>query len=111
MGKKEILLQYMRENKSITSFEAFEKLFDTRLSDTIYRLEKDGYIFERENICKEGYLGKKIHFYRYILLNPELEVSSEDNKAEESFEGNLDALTESGVYEITSSIKGELTVK
>ena len=67
MGKKERLLSYLREYGSITSFEAFEELFDTRLSDTIYRLEKDGYRFKREIVKRIGYLGTPIHFYRYIL--------------------------------------------
>lgn len=67
MGKKERLLKYLEEHGSITSFEAFTELFDTRLSDTIWRLEKDGYSFKRELIKKIGYLGKPITFYRYIL--------------------------------------------
>ena len=68
MGKKERLLEYLKENGSITSFEAFTELFDTRLSDTIYRLEKDGYNFKRETIKKKGYQGKEITFYRYWLV-------------------------------------------
>ena len=67
MGKKERLLEYMKENGSITSFEAFSELFDTRLSDTIFRLEKDGYKFKRESVRKLGYQGKEITFYRYSL--------------------------------------------
>ena len=67
MGKKERLLEYLREYGSITSFEAFSELFDTRLSDTIYRLEKDGYSFKRDVIKKVGYLGKQISFYKYTL--------------------------------------------
>lgn len=67
MGKKERLLSYLREKGSVTSFEAFTELFDTRLSDTIYRLEKDGYKFKRETIKKIGYMGKPIQFYKYIL--------------------------------------------
>lgn len=71
MGKKEILLNYLEEHGSITSFEAFSKLYDTRLSDTIYRLEKDGYSFKREQIKKTGYNGKPITFYKYILEGKE----------------------------------------
>lgn len=67
IGKKEILLNYLKDHGSITSFEAYEELFDTRLSDTIYRLEKDGYSFKREPIKKVGYMGKEIMFYRYWL--------------------------------------------
>lgn len=74
MGKKEILLNYLKEHDSITSFEAFTELYDTRLSDTIYRLEKDGYKFRRETIKKLGYMGKPIMFYKYIL-----EVENENN--------------------------------
>lgn len=67
MNKKERLLNYMLEHGSITSFEAFTELFDTRLSDTIFRLEKDGYKFKRETIKKVGYQGKPITFYKYSL--------------------------------------------
>lgn len=67
MNKKERLLKYIQENGSITSFEAFTELFDTRLSDTIFRLEKDGYRFKRETIKKIGYQGKPITFYKYSL--------------------------------------------
>ena len=74
MGKKERLLLYLQENGSITSFEAFTELFDTRLSDTIYRLEKDGYHFRRETIKKVGYMGKPITFYRYYLNDISLPI-------------------------------------
>lgn len=67
MGKKERLLNYLKDHGSITSFEAFSELYDTRLSDTIYRLEKEGYTFRRETIKKIGYMGKPITFYRYYL--------------------------------------------
>lgn len=67
MGKKERLLNYLEEHGSITSFEAFSELYDTRLSDTIYRLEKDGYSFKREQIKKVGYQGEPITFYKYSL--------------------------------------------
>ena len=67
MNKKKRLLNYMLEHGSITSFEAFTELFDTRLSDTIFRLEKDGYKFKRETIKKVGYQGKPITFYKYSL--------------------------------------------
>lgn len=67
MGKKERLLNYLEEHGSITSFEAFSELYDTRLSDTIYRLEKDGYSFKREQIKKVGYQGQQITFYKYSL--------------------------------------------
>ena len=67
IGKKERLLKYFEDRGSITSFEAFNELFDTRLSDTIYRLEKDGYKFRRETIKKRSYFGEDITFYRYYL--------------------------------------------
>ena len=73
MGKKERLMNYLNEYGSITSFEAFTELFDTRLSDTIYRLEKDGKRFKRETKKKVGYLGKPITFYRYYLVGEENE--------------------------------------
>lgn len=67
MGKKELLLEYLREHNGITAFEAYAELFDTRLGDTIYRLEKDRYNFRREPIKKIGFNGKTKNFYRYYL--------------------------------------------
>lgn len=67
MGKKERLMSYLMDHGSITSFEAFTELFDTRLSDTIYRLEKEGHHFRRETIKRTGYYGNEVNFYRYYL--------------------------------------------
>ena len=65
--KKDILLNYLREHNSITQYEAYLTIFDTRLSDTVYRLKKDGYKFRVEPVKKVGYMGITRNFYRYYL--------------------------------------------
>lgn len=51
-GHKERLLKYLQQNGKITTIEAIEKLRNTRLSEYIRQLRKDGYIIN--NIHKTG---------------------------------------------------------
>ena len=51
-GHKERLLNYLQQNGKITTMEAIEKLRNTRLSEYIRQLRKDGYIIN--NIHKTG---------------------------------------------------------
>jgi len=44
------LMAYLKENGSITSFDAFKELGNTRLAATIFILKEEGYKFETENI-------------------------------------------------------------
>lgn len=43
-------LNYLKEFGSITSLEAIRDLGNTRLADTIFRLRKDGYVIESNNV-------------------------------------------------------------
>ena len=67
--QKQFVLEYLKKRGSITSYESFKYLFDTRLSDKIYQLKKDGYEFKEEWIEKKNKLGNKVRFKRYILEN------------------------------------------
>lgn len=67
MTQKERILEHLKKYGSITTWESFELYGDTRLSDKIYQLKKDGYSFGEEWIKKENRFGKQIEFKKYIL--------------------------------------------
>lgn len=66
-SQKDRILQHLKKYGSITTWESFELYGDTRLSDKIYRLKKDGYNFDEEWIKKTNRYGKQIEFKKYIL--------------------------------------------
>lgn len=70
-GHKERLLKYLKENGNITTMEAIEKLRNTRLSEYIRQLRKDGYIIN--NIHKTGInvFGEKCHYDEFVLKEEE----------------------------------------
>lgn len=70
-GHKERLLKYLKENGKITTMEAIEKLRNTRLSEYIRQLRKDGYIIN--NIHKTGInvFGEKCHYDEFVLKEEE----------------------------------------
>lgn len=60
--KKDLILNYLKENGSITSLESFEKFRATRLSAIIYDLvHRDGYDIETKIEHSNG-----THYGRYI---------------------------------------------
>lgn len=65
--QKERILNHLRVFGSITSWESFMNYNDTRLSDKIYQLKKDGYEFDEEWIQKTNRLNEQIRFKKYIL--------------------------------------------
>lgn len=70
-GHKERLLKYLKENGKITTMEAIQKLKNTRLSEYIRQLRKDGYIIN--NIHKTGInvFGEKCHYDEFVLKEEE----------------------------------------
>lgn len=71
MGKKtnseERVLQYLREQGSITSWRAISEFGITRLSSTIHRLRKSGYPIETEMITGKNRYGDMITYAKYSL--------------------------------------------
>lgn len=67
MTQTEMVLDYLRIKGSITTWEAYSKLFITRLSAKIYDLKKLGYNFDEEWITKKNRYGRKVSFKKYIL--------------------------------------------
>lgn len=66
MGQKEMVLRYLKENGSITTLEAFTKLFICDLQKIIQLLRKE-YKITDTWIYKRNIYGRKIKFKKYFL--------------------------------------------
>ena len=62
------ILDYLKENKGITSMEAFEKFGATRLSAIIYTLRDDGYVIENIKRTAPNRYGASVTFVEYRLV-------------------------------------------
>lgn len=71
---KDRVLQYLRENGSITSWEAIKEFGNTRLSATIFLLREDGHFIETKFQSAKNRYGDEVSFARYILHNDEEEI-------------------------------------
>ena len=70
--QKERILNHLQKYGSITTLESFKEYGDTRLSDKIYQLKKDGYKFSEEWIKSKNRFGEKVQFKKYILEKGEV---------------------------------------
>lgn len=66
LSQKEIVLKYMQDFGSITTWEAFAELGITRLSAKIYELRKEWDI-DDETIYTTNRYGAKVHYKRYFI--------------------------------------------
>ena len=70
MGKptqKDLILQYLHDFGSITSWEAFTQLGITQVGARIFELKEQGYLFKKETVKKKNRWGKEILFDKYML--------------------------------------------
>lgn len=68
MTQEEIVIKYLNKKGSITTYEAFTKLYITRLSAVIYNLKNlYGIEFDEEWIVKKNRYGRAVNFKKYIL--------------------------------------------
>lgn len=65
MSQEDLVLDYMKSNKGITSIEAYDKLGVTRLSAVIFNLREHYDIQDVWESCINRY-GTKVKFKRYI---------------------------------------------
>lgn len=65
----ELILKYLNDFGSITTFESYTELGITRLPSRIFDLKQRGYKFEEEWVSKKNRYGKMISFKKYILQN------------------------------------------
>ena len=67
MTQRDMILQYMRENGSITPMEAIEHIGCTKLATRISELIGDGYEIVKETIWNKNRWGKRVHYMKYRL--------------------------------------------
>lgn len=69
MGKQELLLEYLQNHPSgITSLEAIRYLGDGRLSDTVLKLRRKGYVISTNMVEVNNSRGTTSTVARYVLL-------------------------------------------
>ena len=72
MTQNEMVLKYLEENGSITTYECYSQLYVTRLSTRIFDLKKKyGLEFEEQWVTKKNRYGKTCSFKKYILKDKE----------------------------------------
>ena len=67
MNQREMILQYMRENGSITPMEAIEHIGCTKLATRISELIDEGHEIIKDPIQNRNRWGKRVHYMRYRL--------------------------------------------
>lgn len=67
MTQKDRVLQFLQEQGSITSLDAFRHIGCTRLSAVIFNLKEEGYEFETQFETKKNRWGDKVAFKRYTI--------------------------------------------
>lgn len=66
--QKDRVLQHLKDNGSITSWQAIKHYGCTRLSDVIYRLKEEHHI-KTETVNSTNRFGDKVHFAKYIYVS------------------------------------------
>lgn len=67
MTQGEKILRHLKDNKTITTWEAIQEYGVTRLSARIYTLRKGGYTINSEWVTSENRYGEKSTYKIYIL--------------------------------------------
>lgn len=66
-NQKEKIIEHIKKNGSITSYEAYMDLGITQLATRISELKEQGYEFETEWITKKKQSGVIVSFKKYYL--------------------------------------------
>lgn len=69
MTQKELILKYLADFGSITSFQAYADLGITQLATRIKELKARGYVFQTEPQSAKNRYGKPVHFVKYYLIS------------------------------------------
>ena len=77
MKQKEMVLDYIKQFGSISTYEAFTDLGITRLAARIWDIKEDGQDFSVDWVTKTNRFGDEIKFKRYRFAPP-VEVNQPD---------------------------------
>ena len=67
MTQKELILKYLADFGSITSFQAYSDLGITQLATRIKELKAKGYEFRTVPEMNTNRYGKPVHYVRYFI--------------------------------------------
>lgn len=67
MNQKQMIIKYIKDFGSITSYQAYIDLGITQLATRIKELKEQGYDFKTEWISKKNRYGKPVAFKKYRL--------------------------------------------
>ena len=68
MTQKELILKYITDFGSITSFQAYADLGITQLATRVSELKDKGYVFKTEPQRSVNRYGKPTHYVKYYLV-------------------------------------------
>ena len=72
MGKKitqkELIIKYLKDFGSISSWEAYAELGITKLGARIFELKEKGYVFKKERVKRLNRYGRERAFDKYSLV-------------------------------------------
>lgn len=68
LTQREMVLQYIRDFGSITSWEAYSELGITQLATRVYELKKLGYKFDTKRVNTTNRYGNYTHYDEYRLV-------------------------------------------
>lgn len=67
LNQRELVLKYIKDFGSITSYESFIELGITQLATRIFELKEEGYCFKTSWVYKTNRYNKPIKFLKYEL--------------------------------------------
>lgn len=65
---KQLVLEYLRENKTITPLEALNTFGCYRLGARIYDLRRDGHTITTTLVYQTDYYGNPMRYAKYMLV-------------------------------------------
>lgn len=65
--QKEMILKYLHDFGSISSWQAYADLGITQLGARIFELKEKGYVFKKERVKRLNRYGREIAFDKYSL--------------------------------------------
>ena len=67
--QKELILKYIKDFGSISSWDAYKDLGNTQLGTRIFELKQKGYVFTKERIKTKNRYGNDSHYDKYRLVS------------------------------------------
>ena len=66
--QKDLILKYIKDFGSISSWDAYKDLGITQLGARIFELKEKGYVFKKERVKRLNRYGREIAFDKYSLV-------------------------------------------